>query len=87
MVNQRGFVESVVRHIGLCVHPNAATVGSAGSLCGVPAWGGWVVLLDFHLAPPWAAFPPVLANDASLMLHGSAEQSRAMKVEMGESLG
>lgn len=40
-----------------------------------PCMGG-ALLFDFHFAPPWTAFPPVLANDASLMLHGSEVQSR-----------
>lgn len=61
-------------HRALCA-PECSDCGIGRVTVRRSCMGGWAVLLDFHLAPPWAAFPPVLANDASLMLHGSAEQS------------
>ena len=62
----------VYRVIGAHCQPFAVAEGLGGSVCNVHAMSSAALRLPF--APAWAAFPPVLLNDASLMLHGRAEE-------------
>lgn len=60
----------VYRVIGAQCQPIAEAEGLGGSMCNVHAMSSAALRLPF--APVRAAFPLVLANDASLMLHGRA---------------
>lgn len=58
--------------IGAHCQPIAEAEGLGGSMCNVHAMSSAALRLPF--APLRAAFPLVPTNDASLMLHGRAEE-------------
>lgn len=62
----------VYRVIGAHCQPIAEAEGLGGSVCNVHAMSSAALRLPFALLR--AAFPLVLTNDASLMLHGKAEE-------------